>query len=232
MMGSKALNSECIVLTVRDTGEGMDPETLSRALEPFFTTKGIGKGTGLGLSMVHGITEQLGGRLRIESHKGKGTRVELWLPLAHGEMLAPVAAAGVASVESDNKSLVILVVDDDKLVLTNSKAMLEDFGHTVIDAISGPAALEVIRKTPHVDLVITDQAMPQMTGMQLAAAIRVDWPHLPILLVSGYAELPSKTAFDLPKLAKPFSLDDLEFAIASTIAGRVTKDKFDSSYRR
>ena len=232
MMGTKALNSECIVLTVSDTGEGMDPETLSRALEPFFTTKGIGKGTGLGLSMVHGITEQIGGRLRIESHPGKGTSVELWLPLAHGEVLAPIAEAEVTIAESEKKSLVIVVVDDDKLVLTNITAMLEDFGHTVIEAISGVAALEAIRKTPHVDLVITDQAMPQMTGMQLAAAINVDWPNLPILLMSGYAELPSKTHFEMPKLAKPFSLDDLEDAVARTMEGKAVTDKFGSSYRQ
>jgi PAS domain S-box-containing protein len=232
MMGTKALNSECIVLTVSDTGEGMDPDTLSRALEPFFTTKGVGKGTGLGLSMVHGITEQLGGRLRIESHKGKGTSVELWLPLAQGEVLAPVAAARVTIAESDKKSLVIVVVDDDQLVLTNTKAMLEDFGHTVVEASSGAAALEVIRKTPHVDLVITDQAMPQMTGMQLAAAIKVDWPNLPILLMSGYAELPTKTPFEVPKLAKPFSLDDLKDAVARTMQGKTIADKFGSSYRQ
>jgi PAS domain S-box-containing protein len=231
VMGTKALNGECVVLSVSDTGEGMDSDTLARAREPFFTTKGVGKGTGLGLSMVHGMTEQLGGRLRIESLKGKGTSVELWIPLFHGEIL-PVPVAEVPVAAADSKSLVIVVVDDDQLVLTNTKAMLEDFGHTVIDAISGPAALEVIRKTPHVDLVITDQAMPQMTGMQLAAAIRVDWPNLPILLVSGYAELPSKTAFELPKLAKPFSLEDLEDAVARTIGRRAVSNRFDSSYRK
>ena len=232
MMGAKALNGECVILSVTDTGEGMDPDTLARAREPFFTTKGIGKGTGLGLSMVHGMAEQLGGRLRIESHRGKGTSVELWIPLFHGEVLPPIPVLGEPIAVSDKKTLVILVVDDDQLVLTNTKAMLEDFGHTVIDAISGPAALEVIRKTPHVDLVITDQAMPQMTGMQLAAAIRVDWPNMPILLVSGYAELPSKTALELPKLAKPFSLDDLEGAVAATIGGKPVINKFDSSYRK
>ena len=231
VMGTKALNGECVVLSVSDTGEGMDADTLSRAREPFFTTKGIGKGTGLGLSMVHGMTEQLGGRLRIESLKGRGTLVELWIPLFRGEIL-PAPPAAVTTVVSDSKSLVIIVVDDDQLVLTNTKVMLEDFGHTVIDAISGPTALEVVRKTPHVDLVITDQAMPQMTGMQLAAALRVDWPTLPILLVSGYAELPSKTALELPKLAKPFSLDDLEDAIARTIRGKAGTHRFDSSYRK
>ena len=222
VMGTNALNGECVVLSVSDTGEGMDADTLSRAREPFFTTKGIGKGTGLGLSMVHGMTEQLGGRLRIESLKGRGTLVELWIPLFRGEIL-PAPPAEVTPVVSDNKSLVILVVDDDQLVLTNTKVMLEDFGHTVIDAISGPTALELVRKMPHVDLVITDQAMPQMTGMQLAAALRVDWPSLPILLVSGYAELPSKTALELPKLAKPFSLDDLEDAIARTMRRQVER---------
>jgi CheY-like chemotaxis protein len=233
MMGSKALNGECIVLTVSDTGEGMDPATLSRAMEPFFTTKGIGKGTGLGLSMVHGITEQLGGRLQVESQQGKGTAVELWLPLAQGEVLTPVIPTEALAIPGlDKKSLVIVIVDDDKLVLTNTKAMLEDFGHMVIDAMSGADALDVIRRAPHVDLVITDQAMPQMTGMQLAAAIKVDWPELPILLVSGYAELPSKTPFEVPKLAKPFSLDDLEDAVARTIGGNAITDKFDSSYRR
>lgn len=233
VMGAKALNGQCVILRVTDTGEGMDPDTLARAREPFFTTKGIGKGTGLGLSMVHGMAEQLGGRLRIESQRGKGTSVELWIPLYQGEVLPPVPVAGEPPIAaSDGKALVIVVVDDDQLVLTNTKAMLEDFGHTVLDAISGPTALEVIRKTPHVDLVITDQAMPQMTGIQLAAAIRVEWPTLPILLVSGYAELPSKTPFELPKLAKPFSLDDLEGAVALTIGRKTTNNKFDSSYRK
>jgi PAS domain S-box-containing protein len=231
-MGKKALSGECIVLTVSDTGEGMDPTTLSRATEPFFTTKEIGKGTGLGLSMVHGMAEQLGGHLRIESQEGTGTSVELWLPLNHGETVVPAATVEVAIPVSEKKSLVIVIVDDDRLVLTNTKAMLEDFGHTVIDATSGTDALEVIRKNPHVDLVITDQAMPHMTGMQLAAAIKVVWPELPILLISGYAELPSKRAFEVPKLAKPFTLDDLEEAVARTMHGTSTVDKFDSSYRR
>jgi DNA-binding NtrC family response regulator len=83
-----------------------------------------------------------------------------------------------------------------------------------------------------VDLVVTDQAMPQMTGMQLAAAIKVDWPNLPILLMSGYAELPSKTPFEIPKLAKPFSLDDLEDAVVRTMEGRAIANRFGSSYRQ
>jgi PAS domain S-box-containing protein len=231
VMGKNARNGECVALTVSDTGEGMDADTLARATEPFFTTKGVGKGTGLGLSMVHGMAEQLGGRVRIESQKGQGTSVEVWLPLARGD-IASVVVSEPTQIESSIQPVVIVVVDDDNLILTNITAMLEDFGHTVIEATSGIAALEAIRKTPHIDLVITDQAMPQMTGMQLAAAIRIDWPNLPILLMSGYSELPTKTPFELPKLAKPFSLDDLEEAVAKTIAGSALAKKFNSSYRQ
>ncbi len=233
VMGAKALNGECVVLTVSDRGEGMDAATLARAMEPFFTTKGVGRGTGLGLSMVHGMAEQLGGRLRIHSQKGMGTSVEIWLPIAGGETMDPVIVAETAPPASlEVESIVVVVVDDDKLVLTNTVAMLEDFGHTVIEATSGIAALDAIRRAPRVDLVITDQAMPQMTGMQLAAAIKIEWPKLPVILMSGYAELPATAPFEVPKLAKPFSLDDLEEAVAKTIAGNPTVDKFDSSYRR
>jgi CheY-like chemotaxis protein len=231
VMGSKALNEDCVVVSVTDTGEGMDETTLARAMEPFFTTKGVGKGTGLGLSMVHGMTEQLGGRLRLRSKVAHGTTVELWIPTAEGVSLGPTIVAAVEPAQSQSTSLVIVVVDDDRLVLTNTKAMLEDFGHTVLEASSGAQALELIRKTPHVDLVVTDQAMPQMTGMQLAAAMKVEWPDLPVLLVSGYAELPANDVLSIPKLAKPFSLDDLERAIESFTTGAVKTDKFSSSYR-
>ncbi len=200
-------------------------------MEPFFTTKGVGKGTGLGLSMVHGMAEQLGGRVRLTSKVGQGTVVELWLPRAEGGVANDLVLPVAAEVESTGKTMVIVVVDDDRLVLTNTSAMLADIGHTVLEAASGAQALELIRKTVHVDLVITDQAMPQMTGMQLAAAIKVEWPEMPVLLVSGYAELPSSGTFDLPKLAKPFSLDDLEKAVASIASGEGGSRKFTSSFR-
>jgi len=232
VMGTQALNGKCVVLTVRDTGEGMDPATITRATEPFFTTKGVGKGTGLGLSMVHGMAEQLGGRLRIESRVGKGTSIEIWLPIAREDAAVAAAPAQTAPISKDATALTIIVVDDDSLVLTNTTAMLEDFGHTVLQASSGAQALELIRKTPHLDLVVTDQAMPQMTGMQLAAAIKVEWPRVPILLVSGYAELPNDVLFELPKLAKPFSLDDLENAVISIMGGKGAPEKFQSSYRQ
>jgi CheY-like chemotaxis protein len=232
MMGAKALNGHCVVISVIDTGTGMDPVTQQRALEPFFTTKGVGKGTGLGLSMVHGMAEQLGGRVRIQSQLGAGTTIEIWLPIAQGADIAePVAEPALPTETTDERPLLIIVVDDDQLVLVNTTAMLEDFGHKVIEASSGAQALETIRANPKVDLVITDQAMPQMSGMQLIAAMQVEWPQIPVLLVSGYAELPANPKFLVPKLAKPFSLDDLQEAVTNTVQGKALAEKFRSSYR-
>ena len=232
LIGTKALSGHCVMVSVSDTGEGMDPVTLERAMEPFFTTKGVGKGTGLGLSMVHGLAEQLGGRLRIRSEKGKGTTVELWLPIAKITTDVITESPVAASTElEETRPLIIVVVDDDKLVLVNTAAMLEDFGHTVIEASSGARALEIIRANPRVDLVITDQAMPQMSGLQLIAAIRVEWPNIPVLLVSGYAEISPQAGIEVAKLAKPFSLDDLEEAVIMVTKGKYSSDKFQSSYR-
>jgi PAS domain S-box-containing protein len=232
MMGAKALNGHCVVISVTDTGEGMDAVTQQRALEPFFTTKGVGKGTGLGLSMVHGMAEQLGGRVRIHSQLGKGTTIEVWLPIAQpGVNVEPEEAAPRNSADAPKRALLIIVVDDDQLVLVNTTAMLEDFGHKVIEASSGAQALELIRANPDVDLVITDQAMPQMSGMQLIAAIQVEWPQIPVLLVSGYAELPTNPKFAVPKLAKPFTLDDLRDAVTKIVRSEAFSEKFESTYR-
>jgi PAS domain S-box-containing protein len=232
MMGAKALNGHCVVISVTDTGEGMDAVTQQRALEPFFTTKGVGKGTGLGLSMVHGMAEQLGGRVRINSQLGKGTTIEVWLPIAQpGVNVEPEEAAPRHSADATKRALLIIVVDDDQLVLVNTTAMLEDFGHKVIEASSGAQALELIRANPNVDLVITDQAMPQMSGMQLIAAIQVEWPQIPVLLVSGYAELPTNPKFAVPKLAKPFTLDDLRDAVTKIVHSEAFSEKFESTYR-
>ena len=120
-------------LCVTDTGTGMAPETISRATDPFFTTKEVGKGTGLGLSMVRGLVEQSGGRLRINSALGKGTDVELWFPAA-GEAVRHDAVPDNPSPASSTGPLSVLVVDDDPLVLLNCAFMLEDLGHTVAQA--------------------------------------------------------------------------------------------------
>ncbi len=202
-----------ICLAVSDTGTGMDEATLRRAMEPFFTTKGIGKGTGLGLSMVHGLAEQSGGRFVLKSRKGEGTTAELWLPVAERPALAIEQirdSAGNAALHPG--ALVVVAVDDDSLVLTNTIAMLDDLGHTGVAAASGQEALDILRRKKAVDLVITDQIMPQMTGQQLAEAIRKEWPELPVLLTTGYAETEPGVA--LPKLAKPFTQNELAEEIA------------------
>src|SRR3954453_23222370 len=197
-----------VCLSVRDTGIGMDAATLNRAMEPFFTTKGPGKGTGLGLPMVHGLAEQSGGRFRLKSHVGEGTTAELWLPVAEEAVRAleqsPPPARPVGRTQNP---LVVLAVDDDKLVLTNTVAMLDDLGHTGIGASSGRKALEILRQVS-VDMVITDQVMPQMTGMQLAEMIKAEWPDLPVILTTGFAEIPPG-AMTLPRLPKPFTQAEL-----------------------
>jgi PAS domain S-box-containing protein len=208
-----------VCLSVTDTGEGMDATTLARAREPFFTTLGVGKGTGLGLSAVVGVMEQLGGKLVLKSEKGKGTTAELWLPVADGDRPAISRRADAAgqNAVTNMRPLVVLAVEDDGLVLMNTAAMLEDLGHEVIEASSGDEALEILRRGRHVDLVITDQAMPRMTGTQLDEAIRADWPGLPVILASGYSELPTGAASDMQRLDKPFGQAALARAIARSM---------------
>jgi PAS domain S-box-containing protein len=202
-------------LSVADTGEGMAPETLKHATEPFFTTKGPGKGTGLGLPMVHGVAEQFGGRFDLRSRVGEGTIAEIWLPVADS---TAIPERGVPSPARDTEKfyeqLVILAVDDDPLVLTNTLAMLEDLGHIAIAASSGRLALEILRSGEAIDLVITDQVMPDMTGAELAKAISTEWLKLPILLATGFAETPSGRVA-LPRLPKPFTQDELAEKITS-----------------
>ena len=203
-------------LCVSDTGCGMDPQTLSRAIEPFFSTKEVGKGTGLGLSMIHGLALQLKGALRLLSDVGRGTRAELWLPVAHG---AAVATAPDSQPEADvsKRRLTLLFVDDDFLISLSTAALLEDLGHDVIKASSGPAALDVLNSGKPIDLLITDYAMPGMTGVQLAEAARKLRPDLPILLATGYADLPARAKVELPRLSKPYQQNQLAERITSLV---------------
>ncbi|HEX4183588.1 MAG TPA: response regulator [Caulobacteraceae bacterium] len=204
-----------IRLSVSDTGCGMDAETLARAAEPFFTTKGTGKGTGLGLSMVHGLAAQLGGALRIRSSPGDGSRVDLFLPRSD-QRAVPVRQGALAASFGPTTRATILLVDDDALVATGTAAMLEDLGHEVVEASTGAEALDLLESHPGIDMVITDQAMPGMTGVELAKLIQIRFPNLPIVLASGYAELPQAAAgvSPLPRLSKPFFQHDLAAVIA------------------
>jgi len=205
---------EFVCIAVADSGTGMDEETLKRAAEPFFTTKELGKGTGLGLSSVYGLAKQSDGAIAISSKAGSGTTVELWLPVASG----PAARARVAaSARVSSRACSILLVDDDPLVAETTVGMLEILGHRVTVASSGGLALEMLGADATVDLVITDYAMPGMTGKELAQRIRETRPGLPVVLASGYAELAMHDDSGLPRLDKPYALDKLASVIGAMV---------------
>ena len=201
-------------LCVGDTGVGMDQATRDRAIEPFFSTKGIGQGTGLGLSMVHGLAAQLGGGLLIESTPGEGTTIELWLPMS-GQPIgseddpveAPPARPGRGAA---------LLVDDEELVRMSTADMLIDLGFEVTEAGSAEEALHLIHAGAAPDVLVTDHLMPGMNGVELARAVRTLMPALPVLIVSGYAEVEG-VARDLPRLTKPFRNAELAASLAALI---------------
>jgi signal transduction histidine kinase len=197
-----------VCITERDTGEGMDEVTLKRATEPFFTTKGAGRGTGLGLSMVDGLVAQSGGAMRITSQRGAGTTVELWLPVSEAEPVERPRPMTPQLVE-DGRCCRVLVVDDDPIVLAGTAAMLEDLGHVATEVESAEQALKILHSDAEVDLVITDHAMPGMTGTQLAKRIRRKWPELPVVIATGYAELPGELDPSVPRLSKPYRQQEL-----------------------
>ena len=207
-------------LAVSDTGHGMDAETLSRATEPFFTTKEVGKGTGLGLSMIHGLALQLNGALRLHSAAGRGTRAELWLPVTSQRPASPKSVEPASpGAQAATVGATILLVDDDPLISTSTAYLLEDLGHKVIEANSAADALDVLRNGHKVDLLITDYAMPKMTGTQLAHAARELRPDLPIIIATGYADLPKGSSVDLPRLRKPYRQQQLVAEIAKALRG-------------
>jgi signal transduction histidine kinase/DNA-binding response OmpR family regulator len=206
-------------LSVSDTGTGMDEATLSRATEPFFTTKEVGKGTGLGLSMVHGLVGQSGGTLRIRSRPGEGTTIDLWLPQI--EAPAPCETVPPAhqpksqspSPTSSPRSCRLLLVDDDELVRMGMALVLEDIGYTVIQARSGHDALALLRQGQPVDVVLTDHAMPGMTGVQLIPEIKTLCPEVPVILATGFADIPDDAGM-MATLSKPFTRHTLADTLA------------------
>ena len=192
-------------LSVADTGMGMDEATLARAVEPFFSTKGVGKGTGLGLSMVHGLASQLGGAITIQSRPGLGTNVEFWLPQS---AVAPLPGQSSEPSTLAIASGVALLVDDEELVRMSTADMLSDLGYKVIEACSGEDAMRILGEDCPFDLLVTDHLMPGMSGTELVQAVRAVRPGTPALVVSGYAE---SEGIDpgLPRLTKPFRKDEL-----------------------
>jgi CheY-like chemotaxis protein len=198
-------------LAVADTGIGMDEATLARAVEPFFSTKGVGRGTGLGLSMVHGLAAQLGGTLTLESRVGEGTTAALWLPVSD-ERRAPAASPGGPGAAARATAGIVLLVDDEPLVRASTADMLAELGYVVVEAESGHEALALVDSNAP-DLVITDHLMPGLSGTDLANILAAERPSLPVLIVSGYADLDGLPP-GLPRLTKPFRQADLAACIA------------------
>jgi CheY-like chemotaxis protein len=201
-----------VCISVADTGIGMDDETLAHAVEPFFSTKGVGQGTGLGLSMVHGLASQLGGALTIKSAAGAGTTVELWLPVSH------TAASTIETVPQPKPQPrpagTALLVDDEPLVRMSTADMLSELGYRVVEAGSAEDALQRVREGLRPNLLVTDHLMPGMSGTDLGLALRNDYPELQILVVSGYANNEGITP-DLSRLTKPFRSDELAASLAN-----------------
>jgi CheY-like chemotaxis protein/two-component sensor histidine kinase len=208
---TKLRPGDYVRLSVRDTGTGMDEATLARAVEPFFSTKGVGRGTGLGLSMVHGLASQLGGGLLIGSRPNEGTTVELWLPVS------------ASPVEEDGQTLqrptelqshgTALLVDDEDLVRMSTADMLMDLGYEVVEAGSAEQALRLVDGGLAPDLVVTDHLMPGLSGVDLARVLHSRQPELPVLIVSGYADVQG-IAPGFPRLAKPFRAAELAASLA------------------
>ena len=208
---SSALHGQpCIRMSVIDTGTGMDEETLKRAVEPFYSTKGIGKGTGLGLSMVHGLAMQLGGGMTIQSAPGVGTRIDLWLPLSQAQVEQSGEANSAPHLEACGRAL---VVDDEELVRLTTADMLQSLGYEVVEADGARQAKQILGSGQQFDLVVTDHLMPEVTGADLAASIRENWPDTRVLIISGYADAEG-IAPGFERLAKPFRETELATAIA------------------
>ncbi|AEF21223.1 multi-sensor hybrid histidine kinase [Pseudomonas fulva 12-X] len=208
---SKLPADRYLCLCVADTGSGMDATTLARAVEPFFSTKGVGKGTGLGLSMVHGLASQLNGALTIQSAPGLGTSVELWLPRSLAE-----PATALRIVEAAEPRLTrgtALLVDDEELVRASTSYMLVELGYRVIEASSGEEAMQRVASGEPFDLLVTDHLMPGINGTDLARLVRASRPGIGILLVSGYAEREGLDP-ELPRLTKPFRKSELAASLA------------------
>lgn len=212
-----------LLISVADTGHGMTPDTLARAIEPFFTTKEGGRGSGLGLSMVYGFVRQSGGLLRFDSELGYGTRVDLLLPAARAA--TALASSAPATAIDSGTGQTILVVEDEPAVRDISAGFLRSLGYCVKTASSAEQALTLLAGTAPVDLLFSDVMLGSgMDGHELAAAARQQRPQLPILLTSGYddplAREQRQPASPFPLLRKPFRREQLAAAVQRALAGR------------
>jgi len=197
-------------LCISDTGKGMDEATRIRAIEPFFSTKGVGQGTGLGLSMAHGLASQLGGALTIQSKPGDGAKITIWLPQSLEAMTVGETLVGGDRLRED--AGVVLLVDDEAHIRATIAEMLTELGLQVHMAASPEAALSALEAGLKPDYLVTDHLMPGMTGVELANAVGRIVPETRVLIISGYAEVDTLDA-SLHRLAKPFVQSDLARAL-------------------
>jgi CheY-like chemotaxis protein len=202
-----------VLVTVTDTGTGMKPETKAKVFEPFFTTKGVGKGTGLGLATVHGIIEQSGGRITLDSELGRGTTFHIRLPRHAGGADAATTTTAAAPPREMGGSETVLLVDDNEELRRVVKRMLARAGYQVIEAGNGAAALEHLDHGDRVDLVLSDVMMPEVNGRAVVEAIRQRHRDVRVLLMSGYnydAALRGMTQRgDVAFIEKPFTAEKL-----------------------
>jgi signal transduction histidine kinase/CheY-like chemotaxis protein len=211
---------EYVEICVSDTGAGMGADVRAKVFEPFFTTKEIGKGSGLGLSQVLGFAKQSGGGVCINTRPGKGTSVHIYLPRAKSKELSVDVSE---SDRTDNRAAraTILLVDDDEGVREVTAAILQDIGHSVIEAGSGGAALEALSQTPNVDLILIDFAMPGMNGAELARHVQTRRPRLPILFITGFADRTALAGVSESHIvSKPFTPDELGSKVQGALAER------------
>lgn len=204
-----------IRVAVTDSGVGMPPEVLARAVEPFFSTKGLGKGTGLGLSMVHGLAAQLGGKLHLSSKPNTGTTAEIWLPVSDEPAAGATQEPNILQPASGRAA--ILLVDDEALVREATAEMLRDLGYRVLCAESGAEGLVLLRQGAEADLLITDYLMPGMDGVELAREAQSIRRSLPVLLITGYSTIASGPGASLSRLAKPFRQAELAARVSELL---------------
>lgn len=219
-MRTRRLEDHRVALTVEDTGLGMTPEVLDRAMEPFYTTKSVGKGTGLGLSMVYGTVRAHGGAISIKSQPGKGTQVQIALPIGEDPLLEkPGIQPAVAG--TLRRSLRVLLVDDDALIRESAPALLEAMSHTVTVVGGGQEALWLLEHDAAWDVMILDLNMPNMDGVETLKRLRAMNSRLPVVVASGYAEAfvveRLKDMGAVAFLAKPYVLGDLDQAFREVL---------------
>ncbi len=213
-------SGEYVAIAVSDTGHGMNDEVRARAFEPFFTTKEVGKGSGLGLSQVLGFAKQSGGGVRIDSTPGRGTAVKIFLPRAEASVQPAPAIPAIRNGEHTSRGATVLLVDDDNAVREVTRAMLHDLGYLVLEAGSGGAALDMLDRTPRLDLMIVDFAMPGMNGAEVARLARTRRANLPVLFITGFAERSTLEGIEEPQiLRKPFMEDELAERVRIALSG-------------